>query len=110
HPSGSPVTMRWVNKNGAVSWVEQHNVLVRDRSGLLIAIEGIARDVTERMKLEEQLRHSQKMEAVGRLTAGVAHDFNNLLMVINGYSDLTLKEVALDTSIRRKIDQVKKAG
>jgi len=104
------VTMRWTHKSGHSIWIEQRSALVQDSNGRVVAIEGIARDITERRQLEEQLRHSQKMEAIGRLTAGVAHDFNNLLTVINGYSDLSLREISPGDPVRRKIDEVKKAG
>jgi PAS domain S-box-containing protein len=107
---GGTVTMRWVHKNGKVIWIEQRSVIVRDPNGKAIAIEGIARDISERRQLEDQLRHSQKMDAIGRLTAGVAHDFNNLLTVINGYSDLSLRELPTGNPVRRKIDEVRKAG
>jgi PAS domain S-box-containing protein len=73
-------------------------------------VEGIGRDVTERKRLEEQLRHSQKMEAIGHLAGGVAHDFNNLLTVINGNCELLLRETARDDSRRALIEEVKAAG
>jgi PAS domain S-box-containing protein len=108
--AGATVTMRWTHKNGTLIWIEQRSLIVKDESNHALAIEGIARDISERRQLEDQLRHSQKMDAIGRLTAGVAHDFNNLLTVINGYSDLSLREIPAGSPARGKIDEVRKAG
>ena len=91
-------------------WVEQRVALVHDRHGELTAVETVSRDITERRNLEEQLRHSQKLEAIGKLTAGVAHDFNNLLTIINGYAALALNEATPQSGLSRKLDQIKKAG
>jgi nitrogen fixation/metabolism regulation signal transduction histidine kinase len=60
--------------------------------------------------LEEQLHHSQKMDAIGRLAGGIAHDFNNLLTAINGYADLALDRASLDPGTRELIAEVLKAG
>jgi two-component system cell cycle sensor histidine kinase/response regulator CckA len=70
----------------------------------------IGRDITERKILEEQLRQSQKMEAIGQLAGGIAHDFNNLLTAITGYSDLTLRRLQAEDPLRSNIEEVKKAG
>jgi PAS domain S-box-containing protein len=70
----------------------------------------LLRDVTERRKLEEQLRLSQKLESVGMLAGGIAHDFNNLLTVITGYTDLTLRRLDKADPLARNIEEIKKAA
>lgn len=67
-------------------------------------------DITERIRLELQLRQAQKLEGLGRLAGGVAHDFNNLLIVINGYSDFVLKKLATEDPLYLPIQEINKAG
>ncbi len=71
---------------------------------------GVATEITERKRLEEQLLQSQKMEAVGQLAGGVAHDFNNILTAIVGYADLLAAEVGQNSQQREDIEEIRKAA
>jgi PAS domain S-box-containing protein len=96
-------------KNGQRVWLDV-NARPIMQEGRIIGVQGIAREVTERKHLEEQLWQSQKMEAVGQLAGGVAHDFNNLLTAINGYSELLLRRIGPEDAIRKELQEILKAG
>jgi PAS domain S-box-containing protein len=88
-PSGNPMNgdfsatpHRIVRPDGETRWILTVGEILRDDSGQPTRIVGGLLDVTEQQQVEEQLRHAQKMEAVGNLTAGVAHNFNNMLMAV----------------------------
>ena len=71
---------------------------------------GVALDITERERLTDQLRQSQKMQAVGELAGGVAHDFNNLLMVVKGHAQLLLDRLPDPPPLRPNVEQIEKAA
>jgi PAS domain S-box-containing protein len=90
---------------------------LRSLDGEIIGAIALHQDITEQRareealrRSEEQLRHAQKMEAVGQLAGGIAHDFNNLLTGILSYSDLVLQELRSDDPIRGDIEQIRHAG
>jgi PAS domain S-box-containing protein len=83
---------------------------VRDQRGEITHFIAIKAEVTERKRLEQQLRQAQKMEAVGRLAGGVAHDFNNMLTIISGYSGLLLEHPGTVEPLRGYVDEIRNAS
>ncbi len=110
-PQGAekPMELEIVSRDGRRVWLEISSRPVC-MDGEPVGVEGIARDVTDRKRLEDQLRQAQKMEAVGQLAGGIAHDFNNLLMVISGYCDLLHERLDDDHPGRRHTEQILKAA
>jgi len=91
-------------KNGAI--IEVEIVAHRLEFNGVPAILSVLRDVTERRVLEEELRQSQKLEAIGRLAGGVAHDFNNLLTVIIGYTEILRADASRASRERNAINEI----
>ena len=97
-------------KSGATFHVHGSFSPLLDSRSQAIGLISYLIDITERKRLEEQFRQSQKMEAIGSLAGGIAHDFNNLLTVILGYCDLLLDEVPASSSTREPILRICQAG
>jgi PAS domain S-box-containing protein len=91
-------------------WLSIAFSAIRGERGQVESALGIARDVTERRRLEEQLTQAQKLESIGQLAGGVAHDFNNLLSVIISYTGFVYDELPKDSKFRTDLDEVRKAA
>ena len=99
-----------VRKNGEKFSIYIRTSPVLGDDGAPIVIVGVARDITEKKLLEDQLRQSQKMEAIGQLAGGIAHDFNNLLTVIEGYTELLFSNISETDASYSFVRQIKKAA
>ncbi|BCY10593.1 hypothetical protein L3i22_056810 [Actinoplanes sp. L3-i22] len=116
-PRSGTSTFRLRRRDDAVVWIEQRAGAVTDDTGRLVAVEGILRDVTERMaaerqrvELEQQLRQSERLDSLGQLAGGIAHDFNNILAVISGYADMMVDELGEDHPSRADAAGIKQAA
>jgi two-component system cell cycle sensor histidine kinase/response regulator CckA len=91
---------------GALRWVEMQAAPLRDQTGEIVAVLGIARDHTARKELEAQFVQAQKMEVVGQLAGGVAHDFNNLICIIMGYSEILMGDLGSASPLRAHVQTI----
>ncbi|MFH1028354.1 MAG: response regulator, partial [Pseudomonadota bacterium] len=83
---------------------------VKDSKGAIINYVSILRDITHELKLERELRQSQKMEAIGTLAGGIAHDFNNILTAVIGYTELAQHKLSKDDAAARDLERVQEAS
>jgi PAS domain S-box-containing protein len=110
--TGAPydIVHRLQRPDGTTRWVhEQAKILCDDQARPLRMI-GTVQDITARRQLEDQLRQSQKMEAIGRLAGGIAHDLNNALTAIAGYAELALNEVKPGHPARPDVEEIRRAA
>jgi PAS domain S-box-containing protein len=100
-----PFETRMLRKDGTRADVSVATSPIADRTGQVIGVAGVIRDMTEQRLLEEQLAQSQKLEAIGSLAGGVAHDFNNALTIIRVTCEVVLKNLS-DETLRQKMKQI----
>ncbi len=100
----------WRRRDGSIISVRLNGRPVRGPDGALECFEFIVDDVTEQRALEERLRHTQKMEAVGRLAGGIAHDFNNLLTAILGSVDFLRRALGPEHPEHAETEEIQKAA
>lgn len=104
-------------RDGSVIWISENARAVRDAYGVIRHYEGFIENITdrknaeaERAKLEKQMLHSQKMDAIGTLAGGMAHDFNNILCAILGYTELALTDPQVRGVTRDNLEMVLKSA
>ncbi len=93
-------------KDGDLYWEQAMIAPIRDHDSVITHFIAIKEDITERKQLEGQLRHAQKMDAIGQLAGGIAHDFNNILTAIVGYASIMQLKLPDDSSLKKNAEQI----
>jgi PAS domain S-box-containing protein len=104
------IVHRIIKTDGSVRWVHEKADVVRDAAGRPARMIGTVQDVTEIRQLEEQLRHAQKLDAIGTLAGGIAHDLNNALTAIAGYTELALTALRHEHPARADVQEIRRAA
>ncbi len=95
-----------VKVRGATRWIRGRSFPVHDADGHVYRVSGVMEDITDRRRTEEQLRHAQKMEAIGQFAGGVSHDFNNMLAVILAHTELATMEPDLPAHLQESLREI----
>jgi len=103
---------RFINKKKDGTLYDEQATIspVRDTNGRIVNYIALKRDISNEIKLEEQLRQSQKLQTIGTLAGGIAHDFNNILAPLFGYTEMLLQDVAKDSRMYKDLQQIFKAA
>jgi len=104
------IVHRIIKRDGALRWVHERADVVYDAHGRPARLIGTVQDITERRQLEEQLRHAQKLDAIGTLAGGIAHDLNNALTAIAGYTELALSVLRNEHPARADVQEIRRAA
>ncbi|MBX3728320.1 MAG: PAS domain S-box protein [Candidatus Sumerlaeia bacterium] len=110
--SGQVWTGRFINRRRTGELLHEEATItpLLDRDGRIVNYVSVKRDVTGELEVENRLRHSQKMEAIGVLAGGIAHDFNNILQGILGFAELARNETATDNPTHQMLREIEIAG
>ena len=101
---------RYVRKDGDLVWCQLTAVAERDPDGRPTVVTTMIEDISERKEAEDQLRQSQKMDAIGQLSAGIAHDFNNMLMGVLGFAEIARGEVEKGSRAEDCLVKIEESG
>lgn len=106
----TPLCELRIKKSDGSYLISEFQIAPQIKNGKIIGVLGIARDITTRKKLEENIRQTQKLESLGTLAAGIAHDFNNILSIMIGHASLLETMIPNNTIIKKNVDAITKAG